>query len=62
MELAITILALLAKYGPDVAEAAQRIFATGRQPTPEDWAALFAATRKSYDQYIAEAEARASKG
>lgn len=58
MELAILITSALVKYGPDVAQAIQRIFATGKEPTQADWDGLFAKARKPYDQFIAEAEAR----
>ena len=60
MPLAITILELLARYGPDVAQAAQRMFSSGKEPTQADWDALFDRTRKPYDQFIREAEARAN--
>ena len=60
MQLAITILDLLVRYGPDVAQAAQRMVSSGKQPTQADWDALFDKTRKPYDQFIREAEARAS--
>lgn len=58
MNTAVLILELLAKYGPDVAENAQRILSSGKEPTQSDWDALFQRAQKSYDQYIAEAEAR----
>lgn len=60
MPLAITILELLACYGPDVAQAAQRMISSGKEPTQADWDALFDRTRKPYDQFIREAEARAN--
>lgn len=60
MPLAITILELLARYGPDVAQAAQRMCSSGKEPTQADWDALFDRTRKPYDQFIREAEARAN--
>ncbi len=59
MPLAITILELLVRYGPDVAQAAQRMFASGKEPTQADWDDLFDRTRKPYDSYISDAEARA---
>lgn len=55
---AILILELLVKYGPSVAQAAQRIV-TLKDPTQADWDALFERAAKSYDAYVAEAEARA---
>lgn len=55
---AIVILELLVKYGPAVAQAAQRIV-TLKDPTQADWDALFERAQKPYDQFIAEAEARA---
>lgn len=60
MPLAITILDLLVRYGPDVAQAAQRMVTSGKQPTQADWDALFDKTRKPYDQFVREAEARAN--
>lgn len=60
MELAILIASALVKYGPDVAQTIQRMFASGAPPTQADWDALFAKTRKTYDKYIEEAEARAN--
>lgn len=60
MPIAITILELLLRYGPDVAQAAQRMFASGKEPTQADWDALFERTRKPYDQFIREAETRAN--
>lgn len=58
MELAITIAGLLVKYGPDVAEAFQRMVASGRNPTQEDWEEVFSKARKSYQDYIREAQLR----
>lgn len=60
MPLAITILDLMVRYGPDVAQAAQRMVSSGKQPTQADWDALFDKARKPYDQFIREAEARAN--
>lgn len=60
MSIVITILDLLVRYGPDVAQAAQRMFTSGNEPTQADWDALFERTRKPYDQFIREAEARAN--
>jgi len=60
VELAILITSALVKYGPDVAASIQRMFATGQEPTQDDWDALFAkASGKTYDDYIREAQARA---
>jgi len=44
------------KYGPDAAMAVKALFAK-TDPTEEDWAAVFAQAKKSYDQYMADAEA-----
>lgn len=58
MSNAVIILQLLATYGPDIAEMAQRILSRGKDPTPQEWAELFARARKGYDAYINEAQAR----
>lgn len=58
MNTAILILEILAKYGPSVAANAQRIAASKTEPTQADWDSLFAKAAKTYDQYLAEAEAR----
>ena len=57
MNTAILILELLAKYGPSVAESAQRILQS-KDPTEADWKELFGRARKSYDAYINEAESK----
>ena len=56
---ALVIIQLLATYGPDVAQAAQRIISRVTDPTQEEWDALFERARKSYDDYIREAQTRA---
>lgn len=58
MTTAILVLELLAKYGPAVAQNAQRILSAGKEPTQADWDALFSKAQKSYDAYIAEAQAK----
>ena len=58
MNTAVLVLELLAKYGPAVAQTAQRILSSGKEPTAADWTELFQRAHKSYDQYMAEAEAR----
>jgi hypothetical protein len=55
---AILVIELLAKYGPSVAETAQRIL-SGKEPTEADWKELFSRARKPYDRYIQEADERA---
>jgi hypothetical protein len=58
--LAITILTLVAKYGPDVV---QKIVAIAHNPeaTKEDWYALFSDIKAlDYDKAIAAAQARAT--
>lgn len=60
MNTAILVIEILAKYGPGVAETAQRIL-SGKEPTEADWRELFARAKKPYDQYIEEAEERANK-
>jgi hypothetical protein len=56
---AILILELLLRYGPAVAESAQRMLSTGKEPTQAEWDALWAKAQKPYDTYIEEAEKRA---
>jgi len=56
---AILIIELLLRYGPAVAEAAQRMLSTGKDPTQAEWDALWAKAQKTYDTYIEEAEKRA---
>jgi hypothetical protein len=56
---AILILELLLRYGPAVAESAQRMMSTGKDPTQAEWDALWAKAQKPYDTYIEEAEKRA---
>jgi len=56
---AILIIELLLRYGPAVAESAQRMLSTGKDPTQSEWDALWAKAQKPYDTYIEEAEKRA---
>ena len=58
MPTVVLIAQLLAQYGPTVAEMVHGWIATGKEPTPEDWAKVFAEARKTPDQFRAEAEAR----
>ncbi len=57
MSTVIIVAELLLRYGPDVAETFQKWMTGGAQPKPEDWANLFATTRKTADEYRREAEA-----
>lgn len=57
MNAVIIIAELLLRYGPDVAQTVQGWISSGRHPTPDDWARVFATARKSADAYRAEAEA-----
>jgi vacuolar-type H+-ATPase subunit H len=54
MNTALLILEILAKYGPTVAETAQRI-ANAKEPTDADWKELFGRAKKPYDAYVEEA-------
>jgi hypothetical protein len=56
---AILIIELLLRYGPSVAETAQRMLSTGKDPTQAEWDALWSKAQKPYDTYIQEAEKRA---
>lgn len=57
MSTVVIIAELLLRYGPDVAQTVQGWISSGRNPTAEDWARVFATARKSADAYRAEAEA-----
>jgi hypothetical protein len=53
--LALLLIQVLLKYGPDVAKAAHDIL-TKNDPTKADWDALFEkALSKTYDEYVAGA-------
>lgn len=58
MEIAILVIQVLLKYGPDAAQSVQRMFAAGKEPTQAEWDALFSKALKPYDQYIKEAQER----
>jgi hypothetical protein len=58
MPTAVLIAQLLVQYGPTVAETIQGWISSGKEPTADDWAKVFAEARKSPDQFRAEAEAR----
>lgn len=45
------VLGLLLKFGPDLAQAVQKILSTPN-PTQADWDAVFALAQKPYDSYI----------
>lgn len=45
------ILTALVKYGPALAKGIYDLFQT-QDPTPEQWATLFATAEKSYDDYV----------
>jgi hypothetical protein len=47
----LIILELLLQYGPDVAAAARTILQT-KDPTEDQWKALFDAARKSFDASV----------
>ena len=54
MNTAIIIAELLLRYGPEVAQKFQAIFAT-QTPTQAQWDEVWALSRKSFDQYRNEA-------
>lgn len=54
----ITIAELALRYGPALAKAFQELM-TVKEPTAEQWAAVWALAEKSHDQHMAEARARA---
>jgi hypothetical protein len=54
MNTAIIIAELLLRYGPEVAQRFQVIFATPT-PTPAQWDEVWALSRKSFDDYRNEA-------
>jgi hypothetical protein len=56
MNTAIIIAELLLRYGPDVAQKFQAIFAT-QAPTQAQWDEVWALSRKSFDDYRNEARA-----
>ena len=56
MNTAIIIAELLLRYGPDVAQKFQTIFAT-QSPTQAQWDEVWALSRKTFDQYRNEARA-----
>lgn len=58
MPTAVLIAQLLVQYGPTVAETIQGWISTGKEPTQDDWAKVWAEARKTPDQFRAEAEAR----
>jgi hypothetical protein len=58
MPTAVLIAQLLVQYGPTVAETIHGWISTGKEPTQDDWAKVFAEARKTPDQFRAEAEAR----
>lgn len=60
MPIATLVIPLLVKYGPDIAQAVQRMLTSGKDPTPAEWDALFAKARTPYDQFIRDAETRAN--
>jgi hypothetical protein len=59
MTTAVLVLELLLRYGPSVAQAAQRMLSNGDEKEQADWDALFAKAQKPYDAYIEAAEKRA---
>lgn len=59
MTTAVLVLELLLRYGPSVAQAAQRMLTTGKEPTQADWDALFDKALTPYDAYLEAAEKRA---
>jgi hypothetical protein len=54
MNTAIIIAELLLRYGPDVAQKFQTIFAT-QSPTQAQWDEVWALSKKSFDDYRNEA-------
>lgn len=58
MPTVVIVAQLLAQYGPVVSEMFQGWLSSGKEPTPDEWAKVWAEVRKSPDQFRAEAEAR----
>jgi hypothetical protein len=58
MPTAVLIARLLVQYGPTVADTIHGWISHGKEPTPDEWAKVFAEARKTPDQFRAEAEAR----
>ncbi len=52
IESALVIAQLLLKYGPDVAESVAALFHKTTPPTADEWKAVFAKTRATYEDYV----------